>query len=583
MRLARWSASILLALGLVAQAEAGTLIMAGDFDSAPEGPHNDYEAARFLTQATFGPTPSEIARLRQMGYNAWLNEQFGIQNSGHQDYLDQIAALPDVDIYQNVRREGWMQRAMSAPDQLRQRTAFALSEILVTSDKSGGLGGEPFALAHYYDILADESFSNYRELLERVTLSPVMGHYLSMFRNRKPDLVNDIRPDENFAREIMQLFSIGLVQLNLDGTPVLVGGQPVPTYNQETIRGFAHVFTGFAWNNCQVRDFEWCGPGATGDQWFEEMAVPQGNGWDNLPLTYHAYEGNKQLLNYPGVSLPNGVMAAQPTYPGNTQTPRQNLETALNNVFLHPNVGPFISKLLIQRFVTSNPSPGYVARVATVFNNNGSGVRGDLRAVVRAILMDTEARTVPTDASGRGKLREPMLRVTQLFRALRANNHTGRFQDWYIHWPDAFPQYALGANTVFNFFLPDYIPPGDAAQANLLAPEFQILTDNAVVGFSNQTSWIVSAMNNTNPPDLSDPDDVLTRVDLSSLRQLRNNPDALIEQLDVLFMSGQMSNHMRTVIKNYILTFGAESEGGYKRIEEAIWMIINSPEYVIEK
>lgn len=582
MRLARWSASILLALGLVAQAEAGTLIMTGDFDSASEGPHNDYEAARFLTQATFGPTPSEIARLRQMGYNAWLNEQFGTANSGHRSYLNQIATDPDIDIYHNIRREGWMQRAIFGPDQLRQRMAFALSEILVTSDKAGSLGGEPFALAHYYDILANQSFGNYREVLEQVTLSPVMGYYLSMFRNRKPDAANNIRPDENYAREIMQLFSIGLVQLNVDGTPVMVSGQTVPTYNQETIRGFAHVFTGFAWNNCPVRDFDWCSPGSTGDQWFLEMSAPQGNGWDNLPLTYHAYEGNKQLLNYPGVSLPNGVMAAQPTYPGNTQTPRQNLETALDNIFLHPNVGPFISKLLIQRFVSSNPSPAYVGRVAAVFNNNGSGVRGDLRAVVRAILMDPEARTVPTDASGRGKLREPIIRVTQLWRALGATNRTNRIQDWYIHWPgNSIPQYALGANTVFNFFLPDYIPPGEAAASNLHAPEFQIQTDNNVVAFSNVLDGLSRWQYTGNTSEWLDRDLMLNNLD--SLRNLRTNPDALLERLDVLFMAGQMSPHMRTVLKNYILTFGAEEEGGYKRVTEAIWMIVMSPEYVIEK
>ncbi|MBK8285147.1 MAG: DUF1800 family protein [Ahniella sp.] len=475
-----------------------------------------------------------------------------------------------------------MSRALYGNDQLRQRVAFALSEILVTSDKAGSLGGETYALAHYYDILANQSFGNYREVLEQVSLSPVMGYYLTMFRNRKPDVANNIRPDENYAREIMQLFSIGLVQLNVDGTPVLSGGQPVPTYNQETIRGFAHVFTGWVWGNCAVRDYEWCGPGADGAQWFAPMSNPQGNGWDNLPLTYHAYEGNKQLLNYPGVALPNGVMLAQPTYPANTQTPRQNMETALDNLFGHPNVAPFISKLLIQRLVSSNPSPAYVGRVATVFNNNGSGVKGDLRAVVRAILMDPEARTVPTDASGRGKLREPLLRLTQYWRATGATNHTGRLRDWFVHWPGNYvPQYALGSNTVFNFFLPDYVPPGEAALAGLVAPEFQIQTDNNVVGFSNILDGLTRYQHNGNPP--TDPNDTYTRANLASLRLLRNNVDALLERIDVLLMSGQMSPHMRTVLRSYILTFNPESEGGYKRVEEALWMVMMSPEYVIEK
>lgn len=577
----------LAALAFVAgTASAGTLIMAGDFDSAAEGPHNDYEAARFLTQATFGPTPSEIARLRQMGYNAWLNEQFGLPNSGHRSHLEHLEVLyandPNFDINQAIRRETWMERALFAPDQLRQRVAFALSEILVTSDKAGSLGGEAYALAHYYDLLASGAFDNYREVLEDVTMSPVMAHYLSMFKNRKPDPANNIRPDENFAREVMQLFSIGLVRLNTDGTVMLSGGQPIPTYNQETIRGFAHVFTGFAWNNCVVREFEWCSPGASGAQWFLEMGAPQGNGWDNLPLTYHAFEGNKQLLNYSGVTLPNGVMVAQPTYPNNTQTPRQNLETALDNIFRHPNVAPFISKLLIQRLVSSNPSPAYVGRVAAVFNNNGSGVKGDLRAVVRAILMDTEARTVPADATGRGKLREPLLRVVHLWRALGATNRTGRIQDWYIHWPgNTIPQYALGSNTVFNFFLPDYMPPGEAAQANLLAPEFQIHTDNNVVGLSNLLDGLATWQYTGNTSEWLDRD--YTLVNLDGLRNLRTNPDALLERIDVLFMSGQMSPHMRQVVRNYIMTFGAETEGGYKRVTEALWMVTMSPEYVIEK
>jgi len=577
----------LAALAFVAgTASAGTLIMAGDFDSAAEGPHNDYEAARFLTQATFGPTPAEIARLRRMGYNAWLSEQFALPNSGHRSHLEQLEVLyandPNFDVNQAVRRETWMERALFAPDQLRQRVAFALSEILVTSDKAGSLGGEAYALSHYYDLLATGAFDNYREVLEDVTVSPVMAHYLSMFKNRKPDPANNIRPDENFAREVMQLFSIGLVRLNNDGTVMLSGGQPIPTYNQETIRGFAHVFTGFAWNNCVVREFEWCGPGATGNQWFLEIAAPQGNGWDNLPLTYHAFEGNKQLLNYSGVTLPNGVMVAQPTYPNNTQTPRQNLETALDNIFRHPNVAPFISKLLIQRLVSSNPSPAYVGRVATVFNNNGSGVKGDLRAVVRAILMDTEARTVPADATGRGKLREPLLRVVHLWRALGATNRTGRVQDWYIHWPgNTIPQYALGSNTVFNFFLPDYMPPGEAAQANLFSPEFQIHTDNNVVGLSNLLDGLATWQYTGNTSEWLDRD--LTLVNLDGLRNLRTNPDALLEHIDVLFMSGQMSPHMRQVVRNYIMTFGAESEGGYKRVTEALWMVTMSPEYVIEK
>ena len=567
---------------------AGELLFTASFDESPEGPYNDYEAARFLTQATFGPTAAEIARLRQMGYNAWLDEQFALPFSAHRPYLQTIAAGENV--YHNIRNEVFFQRAMTAPDQLRQRLAFALSEIFVTSDQGGGLGGEPQALAFYYDLLGQQGLGTYRNLLEQVTLSPVMGRYLSMFGNRKPDPASNVRPDENYAREIMQLFSIGLVRLNADGTVFdgdagTPGVQAVPTYDQDTIRGFAHVFTGWTFNGCGVREFEYCGAGAQGERWFLPMSAPEGPWWDNIYRVWHAYTGDKQLLQYAGVTLPNGVLAGspEPTATHGNPTPSTNLTAALNNVANHPNVGPFISKLLIQRFVTSNPEPDYVGRVTAVFNNNGSGVRGDLRAVVRAILMDPDARAKPVATSHQGKLREPLLRMTQLWRAFGATDPNGRFNDWSIWWPGQYvPQSPLHSRTVFNFFLPDYQPAGEIATGGWVAPEFQIQTDGYVTNFSNildtMTYYYVG-----NPSEWLDPNQA--RINLSTERALSSNAalNSLLERLDVLLMSGSMSPHMRTTLRNYLLSIPVGDEAGYRRAWEAIWLIMVSPEYVVEK
>jgi uncharacterized protein (DUF1800 family) len=571
------AAAIVITTMIATTANAGDLLFTASFDESPEGPYNDYEAARFLTQTTFGPTVAEIQRLRRIGYNAWLSEQLALPFSGHQAYLNQIAAIPE-DVYHNIRYEAWTQRALTAPDQLRQRLAFALSEILVTSDQSGAVGGEPLALAHYYDLLGGNAFGNYRQLLELVTLDPVMGHYLSMFGNEKPDLASNRRPDENYAREIMQLFSVGLEQLNLDGTPVdgdplTAGVQPVASYNQDTIRGFAHVFTGWTWFNCPINNWGGCGPGATGAGWFSPMSPN---------VEFHAFEDSKQLLNYSGVALPGGILPAtpRPANPANVQPVRDDLTAALNNIFNHPNVAPFVSRRLIQRLVSSNPSPAYVQRVASVFNNNGSGVRGDLRAVVRAIVLDSEARARPVVASSAGKLREPLLRWTQVWRAFAATNPNNRFNDWYVWYPYYTPQASLHSATVFNFFLPDYAAPGaDVAQAGLFSPEFQIETDTFVTRFTNFLTTTATWWFSGNPS--LDPND--SRINIEREKALSANVDALLEHLDVLLMGGTMSPFMRTTLKNHLGQVPLADDNGYRRSTDALSLILTSPEFSIEK
>ena len=562
-------------LAFATHAWAGNHIFDTGFDDHSEGPHSDAEAARFLTQATFGPTVAEISRLRDIGYNAWLADQAAQPASHERQYMeDQEAA--GIDVYQNSRQEVWWLNSINGPDQLRQRVAFALSELLVVSDQSGAIEGQPIPMATYYDQLVDNAFGNYRSLLEHVTLSPVMGRYLSMFKNRKPDPVENIRPDENYAREIMQLFSIGLVQLNANGSPMLDGsGQTVPTYNQNTVRGFAHVFTGWNWANCprtsggQPWEWEWCRPGPV--NW-------PNPGWDAswfLPMeaweSYHASAEDKQLLIYPGVSLPNGLLAGG-------GTAGSDLGAALDNIFNHPNVSPFVARHLIKRLVTSNPSPAYIGRVAAVFANNGIGVRGDLGATVRAVLMDTEARHLPSLASNGGKLREPLLRQTHLWRAMHASADDGRYREWNPE--KSLGQAALRSPSVFNFFLPDYSPPGELYSLGLSAPEFQITTDTSIASVANtldsKTFWYWRG----NPSN--DPEDVV--IDLASELPFASDPVRLIDRYDLLFMSRSMSDFMFDTLVAYVQNMDNDNSGDRRqRVQDAIWLIQTSPEYVIER
>ncbi len=563
LRNAAWLAIV---LATSTSAVASEHLFDAGFDHRAEGPYSAADASRFLTQATFGPTLAEIARLRAIGYNSWLAEQASAPPSRHRPYIEGLAAQ-GANIGQHHRHEAWWLHAMTGPDQLRQRVAFALSELLVVSDQSGALEGAPIALANYYDLLVDNAFGNYRNLLEQVTLSPVMGHYLSMFRNRKPDPATGLRPDENYAREIMQLFSVGLVQLDMNGTVVMAGGQPVPTYDQETIRGFAHVFTGWNWANCPPDNWQWCPSGPV------DWPNP---GWDAYWLqpmapmaAYHASEGSKQLLAYPNVGLPGGVLPAG-------GTAQADLQAALDNLFRHPNVAPFIARHLIKRLVSSNPSPAYVGRVAAVFANNGLGVRGDLGATVRAVLMDSEARTLPSLASNRGKLREPLLRQSQLWRALAARADDGRYREW---WNYQLGQNPLSSPTVFNFFLPDYRPPGELSTLGLDGPEFQITTDTTIASVAStlgaKVFWAWRGQDGQLPEDIV--------VDLAAEIPIAADPVRLVDRYDLLFMGRTMSPFMASTLVQFLSSIPNTNSGRRERVQNAVWLIQSSPEYAIER
>src|SRR5450432_3349443 len=440
--------SLVCGVTLASAASAQSLSHAPDplfhdgFQGITAGPFNDSDAARFLAQATFGPTDADIAHLRAIGYQAWLTEQFAFPQTLEIDDLNWIGNPPmSEQIGQDNRQEAWFLGALGGPDpnplatvtnhkdQLRQRVAFALSEILVVSEQNPTLDGYTRGMAYYYDILTKNAFGNYRTLLEKVTLSPAMGVYLNMMGNRRADLSQNLHPDENYGREINQLFSVGLVMLNLNGTPK---SPSVATYTQSTITNFAHVLTGWNWASCDVDggggspydQFTYCFPPYNTPSDFETpmVAYDQKDHPNSGDPSYHDNGTdltndihNKQLLNYTG-AINGGVLT-------DGGTAASDLAFALDNIFNHPNVGPFISTRLIQRLVTSNPSPAYVQRVATVFNNNGSSVRGDLKAVVQAILLDPEASYGQWSSPDTfGKLREPLLTLTHFWRAMGAKH-----------------------------------------------------------------------------------------------------------------------------------------------------------------
>ena len=505
------------------------------------------EASRFLQQATFGPTQAEIDRVSQIGYSAWLDEQLALPASYHMPALEaKLAELRAIDpedgVGQQHRREIWWNRAILAPDQLRQRVAFALSEIVVVSDASDNLGGEVFGLTWYYDMLQRNAFGNFRTLLEDVTRSPAMAIYLSMLRNQRPDPARGIYPDENYAREVMQLFSIGLNKLHPDGTLVLdTHGLPIPTYTQETISGLAHVFTGWAYNSTAETPNFLYGP--------RDMVNP-------LQM-YEAYHdtGDKRALE--SWVIPGGATGAE------------DLTTTLDMLFEHPNVGPFISRQLIQRLVTSNPSPAYVYRVARVFDDNGSGVRGDLGAVVRAILLDWEARSSLAAANPSfGKLREPLIRLTSLWRAFGAIPGTSGTY-YYSGATTNFGQSPLSASTVFNFFEPGYVSPGILAAANLVAPEFQITTATSIVLTSN-------ALRSATFGNLSG-----VTLDLAAINAYQNDPAGMVDWLNTLLMGGSMSPGMRTTVIDAVTRISATTAN--ERARTAINLITISPEYAVQK
>lgn len=567
------------------------------------------EAARFLIQAAFGPDedssgdadiiPENVEEVMSMGLDAWINDQFTRPIGYIQPYVNWAITgntAGNMGLHGNYKEQSWWSRAMGVPklrpdavttqlpDPLRQRVAFALSEILVTSDRPETLAVDYEGMAHYYDLFEQHAFGNYEDLLKAVAMHPVMGVYLSHLGNQKANPALKIHPDENFAREIMQLFTIGLWQLETNGTRKTypaghqLAGQFIPTYSNADITELARVFTGLTWADSAG---------------FNPSNLT--NGTRLLPMKiWDAYHDCDPKVLLGGFSLPSRTPSS-----GSTGTAGQlDINAAVSNLFNHPNVGPFIGRLLIQRLVTSNPSHDYIGRVAQKFNNNGSGVRGDMKAVVKQILMDPEARDpAMMELPAWGKLREPFLRVVNLARAFNAESPSGFYaldQFYLDHQQD--PQ---NAPSVFNFFLPNHSPPGPITQMGLVAPEFQILNATSAITGAN---YFYNAIGGNNmhrwgaTPQYSVSmhlDPLLGMIvpaanieeDTPNVASLMDS-DPLIRRLDMALMGGTMSPQLFQVIRESIDRVKPPNtswEWHRERLRLLLTLIVTSAEFNVQR
>jgi uncharacterized protein (DUF1800 family) len=615
--------------------------LGGDFENHSNAPPDDAAAARFLTQATFGPTQTELGELKSIGYGAWIDRQLSIDPTLQRPVLEsQIAADVAVNprgagFYVGFRQERWFASALKAPDQLRQRVAFALSQILVLSEV-GTLNNAPIAVSEYNDILLRNAFGSYRTLLKDVTYSPMMGQFLTTLRNQKTDwtLVGSVptpgllAPDENYSREIMQLFSVGLVQRNRDFSPVTVGGVAQPTYNQDIISQTAKAFTGLGFSCNSPATFGTitlnhncgCTGIACNFSTTAFFSTPQRynvvvGGNNALTALYHP-DTYRPMSCYPRYSDTGRFQTAANNYavlpaPNNTKliisgvtinpspvacysgTPpadqmacvnycTEQVDTVVNTLSLHPNVAPFLSRQLIQRLTTSNPSAGYIDRVAAVFENDGSNVRGNLGAMVRAILLDTEARSAAPSANF-GKLREPLLRLTAIWRAFGiAPAANGQFG---VTAPErAFVQKAFGAPSVFNFYEPDFQQAGDIAAANLYSPEFQIFDESTSISASDELWRRIFFGYNTNAtattPFVAPTTGGYLAPDI--IDGLPDSNASLLNELDTRMMSGQMSATMKSKLLNLMDTTMAATDKR-RRALSMIHLIAISPEFAVQR
>lgn len=528
--------------------------------AAPAAPSTEADAARFLTQATFGPNRTEIASLMNQTYAQWIDAQLAAPTTWHRDTamaqsrtnpINEPDLPPDF-VDRMHRMDAWWEIALKSNDQLRQRVAFALSQILVISDVSDAIADNQRETARYYDILVRHAFGNYRDLLIDVSKDPLMGFYLSHLQNAKANPATGAVPDENYAREIMQLFSIGLVELHPNGTLKLDGsGLPIPTYNQATVTETARVFTGWGFNDPDVPE----------DEFYLVDDV-----FDRPMRMYPSFHDTGAKTIVTGRVLPAGQ--------GGEQDLRDTVETLVN----HPNTGPFIARRLIQRLVTSNPSPDYIYRVGQVFADNGSGQRGDLGAVVKAILLDPEARSANAAAQPNfGKVKEPMLRLSGLLRAFDTQLQNNRLE---LAYPEEdLAQGPLAAQSVFNFFRPDYVPSGELASSGLVAPEMQITDDTTAITVPNRLSiYAFSPMTDASERR----DEGIPSLDVSKLVSLWNEPSRLIDELDLLLCAGSMSDFTRNRLTQATTTLASQL-GTTEGVSSLIYLVATSPDAAVQK
>ncbi len=534
------------------------------------------EASSFLSRATFGATAEETDALVHLNdYEKWIENQFGQTPNYHivwaHTHAKGVKGIGDLKEYSEdwkkysdgllyLQRDAWWDIAVNGQDQLRQRVAYALSEILVIS-RNGPLLTFPDARVSYYDLLVKHAFGNFEELLRDVTYHPAMGKYLSYLGNAKAQ--NGSHPDENYAREVMQLFTIGLYQLNVDGTKKLQNGKSMPTYDQHDIEQMAQVFTGLSDDNGQ----------------FESEASF---------ASYHARTSVMVAYEEEHDSSEKKILLAKETIfaGGDTKT---DINKALHILFMHPNTAPFISKQLIQRLVTSNPSPEYVQRVAAAFNDNGKGVKGDMKVVIKAILLDEEAiQGAKKYSETFGKFREPLLFVSHLFRAFHAQNaeHILKQEDVELYKYKSFnfngtgftkQEGPLEALTVFNYFTPQDAPYVLKKQG-LAAPELELYgkagIDDLLMGLINKNGFVYSLF------------DITAELQLEKEIVLVHEKkyDALLDRLDLLLTGGNLSTGSRSAIKKYMQMHASDKDmTDEKLVRYTISLVMTSPDYALQR
>lgn len=537
------------------------------------------DASRFLAEATFGATDADIHHLSKIGYMAWLNEQFNTPATLHEPAVEQALILNNAPcaagdlkcntalFVQNNQQETYLQQtfwqqAMTGNDQLRQRVKYSLTELFVISSTNPAVGNMPRGMANYYDMLGADAFGNFRKLLEDVTLNPMMGKFLSVQGNDKGDANRD--PDENYAREVMQLLTIGLYQLNPDGTQKLdPTGQPIPTYSNKDVLGLAKVFTGFSWNV----------PGDQSNTAWSNCCAYVGTGFGEDILQMQSFPGHHSTAekDFLGVTIPTQ----------SNPDPVGDLKIALDTLFNHPNTPPFFCKQMIQHLVTSNPSPAYVGRVAAVFQDNGAGVRGDMKAVIQAILLDPEARdSVAASTNPQyGKIREALIRYTEWARAFTAQSRNGSFNLGSTEDPIfGLGEMSLRSPSVFNWFVPGYVPPGTSIEkAGLLAPEMEMTDVSTVVGYLNYMQSAIGADTNNGPDVFSN---YTTEIGLAA------TPDQLVDRVNLLLMAGEMDSTLRSQILAAVNSIAIPSGDQNainaalaNRVKTAIYLTMAAPSY----
>jgi uncharacterized protein (DUF1800 family) len=500
---------------------------------AAVAPITTKEAARFLAQATMGTKKSDILRVQALGgYANWIEEQFTLpfptlsvtwlfsKNFNAEQYRFDTAPF---------FQSNW-RLMIGSNTQLRQRIVFALSNIFVINANSLNMGWPGFSAANFADILQLNAFGNFRTILEKVTLSSAMGSYLNMRGNYKADPSRSTAPDENYARELLQLFTIGLFELNQDGTPKLNNGNPIDTYNQRDIGGLARVLTG----------------------WDCEDNQPETH---KLPMKHYPDRHELGVKTFLGLTIPAGTNG--PT----------SLKLALDYIFNHPNVAPFLAMGLIRRLVTSNPSSGYVSRVSAAFNNNGAGVRGDMKAVIKAVLLDTEARNLPSDNYG-GKQREEILRFTAWARALQLRS-PDQLWSFYVD----LNQLPYRSPSVFNFFKPSYTPPqSELANQGFVAPEFQLTNETSAFQYISMVDSL--GYGRVNP----------CIANYGPLTPLARNSKELLNEVNLIIAAGQVSDARIAEFAASINSMSTSNlNGQLDKVKAAITLIMTSPEFIIVK